>query len=343
MNRILLLILLFLSQIAFPQETVFVKGKEKGNGILIERSGECFVISPHHVVYEFMGDIMISDKNRVESTGKLIEIFEPDLAIIRIVSGGSQNCASLKVTEDFNNILSNSSSGFIEYRDAFGIANLFHVNITSKDQLSFAVKPQKENEELQKGMSGSSFYINFKGEKVLMGMLMSIEEDLKTGYIYQIDDILRSSSPFFDAGKIAKKNIGVLIQNNNKNFVKVTNGFVEELNKKNFIAYSNLPNTDFIYNEFNTIFLGKIDKAVPSEIKNTLDELILGKVTFHRSNNQYDMFVVRISLEANLYSTKDFSFVKSLDVNSKGINYDEKLAESQAIESLINNFKKNLK
>ena len=323
----------------FSQETMFVFGKEKGNGMLIERSGECFVLSPHHVVYDYTGEITLYNKDRIKSIGKLIQVFDPDIAIIRIEKGGTQNCLPWKVNDSFNMILNNSSAGFIEYRDGLGMANLLHVSIISKDQVSIAVVPKFDKDQFKKGMSGSAFYVNYKDKKVLIGMLMSIEEDLTTGYIYQYDDVLRSTKPFFEFEKKAKKNIGVLIMKDGNNFPKATNQFVLDLNDKGYKASGNLPQNDFIYSEFDNILLGKSNKTIPTEIKTSLDELLLGKIEFDISLNDYEMHVVRASFEGSVFSTNNFELIKTIYTDGKGINHNQSLAQKQAIKSLVNNFK----
>lgn len=329
------LILILNIQYFFSQQTVFVKGKEKGNGLLIERKGECFVITPHHVVFEYSKEILISDKDRVNSKGILIQVFDPDLAIIRIESGGVQYCKNITVKENFSSIVNSISSGFLEYIDEFGTANLIHADITAKDETSFAIQPKNSIEQISKGMSGSAFYVNYKNQKILLGMLMSIESDFKTGYIYQIDDLLKTTSSFFNIKK--EKSIGVLIidQDSRKNASKVTNEYVKLLGKNNYITISNVPKIEFIYSEFDNITSGSFSKKIPIEITNILDELVLGELSFNTEKNQFDMFVTKVVLESNYYSTKDFNFQKNISFKAKGVSYNEKESKSLAIEDLF--------
>lgn len=341
-NFFILLFLFFLLY-ATGQESVFVKAIENGNGLLHERQGECFVITPNHVVSEFMGDIVIHSKNRVESKGRLFESYEPDIAIIRLTTN-SQVCKPYKTVANIKEILNEIVTGYIQYVDELGAVHYVHVNISSVDQESITIIPQNGNAEFRKGMSGSAFYVNYKNEKTLMGMLMELEADLKTGYVYQIDDIDRVLAPFFDTGTVKQKNLGILILKDDSNFTQITNQLISNLNVDGkYTTLSRLPNTDFLYKEFNSILSGSLKKNIPLKLRENTDELVLGRVTVQTDKNQKNMYVVRLNLEANLYNTKDLSLIKSLNTSSKGLNTNLSIAKNQSIKSLITKLENQLK
>lgn len=320
---------------------VFIKAKEKGNGFLKEKSGECFAILPNHVTSNYLGNISILNKQRVKSYGRLIETYEPDLAILRIKKGGKQKCSSWQLVEDFNTILSNSVDGTIEYIDDFGTSNLIPVHIIAIDQQSISIVPKIESQNFQKGMSGSAFYIKNKDKKLFSGMLMSIEDNLKTGHVYQADDILRNVSPFFTERK--KKNVGILILKDNISDLKISSSLIAHLNANNkYSALSNFKSKEVIYKEFDNIFYGKNRKSLGSKFKDDLDQILLGKVTLVKDINEKNMFVIRMYLEVNIYSTKDFSLIKSMTISGKGINSNSYIAENQSLKSLLTNLKKQL-
>lgn len=337
---IILLLFLFWSISFNSQESVFLKAREKGNGILVERAGECFIICPFHVVDSFSGNILISDANRVVSQGVFVEAAEPDLAILRLVSGGSQQCNTIDVPTNFNSIINSISDGFIEYRDELGIANMMHVNIIAKDAVGLAVVPKINTDQIVKGMSGSSFYANYNGNKVLVGMLMQVEDDLKTGFIFQIDDTFNILGSFFEIEE--NKRIGVLIREKvSKNInSQVSNQLAKRLDYLKYKTVS-IPDIQFIDLEFHNIFSGNYSKSVPKTFKGALDEIALGEISFSTSKNQFDMFVVHATLETNIYSARDFSFQTSIVVKGKGVGFTENNAKSKAIEDLIDEIKEN--
>ena len=343
-SKLFLAFLLLIYCEALCQETVFVKAAENGNGFIRERVGECYIITPNHVVLENLGGIKIVAKNRLELKGELLESFEPDLAILKLEKSANFNCKPWQKNENLNEVLEDASMGFLEYRDEFGASNLLHVNITSKDQESIAVIPQDQNQQFVKGMSGASFYVNHKTEKVLLGMLLNIEEDLKTGYIYQIDDIDRTLSPFFDIEGDKPKKLGILILKDDVIFTEVTNKVTTNLNSnKKYQTSKKLLNTEFLYKEFSSIVGGRFNKEVPKKIKENIDEVLLGEVTLSKSINSKNLYKINARLAANLYSSNDFALIKNVNANGKGLNSDENLAYEQSIKSLLNNLQNQLK
>ena len=337
-DKLLLTFLVLFCFEALCQETVFIKAVENGNGFTRERAGECFIITPNHVVLENFDVVKIVAKNRLELKGELIESFEPDLAILKLEKSTNLNCKSSKKTKNLNEVLENAATGFLEYRDEFGASNLLHVNITSIDQESIAVIPQDPSQQFIKGMSGASFYVNYKTEKVLLGMLLNIEEDLKTGYIYQIDDIERMLSPFFNVQHDQPKNLGILILKEGIDFIEVTNRLITHLSRgTKYQAVKKLPNTEFLHKEFNAIIEGRFNKNVPQKLKENLNEIFLGEVLITKFQNSKNLYKIDARLEGNLFSSADFKLIKNVHVSGKGLNSDENIAYDQSIKALLNN------
>lgn len=341
--KLFLAFLFFVPLRSLGQQTVFVKADENGNGFLREGNGECYVITPNHVVFENMGDIRIIAKNRLELKARLIESFDLDLAILRLHTSQDFECTPFQKTKRVSEVLENASSGFLEYRDEFGSSNLVHVNISFKDQESIAIIPQSTNNQFVKGMSGASFYVHDKGEKVLLGMLMNVAEDLRTGYIYQIDDMDRMLSPFFDAEDDKVKKMGILILKEGVHFTEASNTLVTNLHGSNkYSASKKLPNSQFLFKEFKSIVEGRFSKFVPQKIEEDLDVLLLGEVTIQKTKNSNNLYRIDARLAANLYSSSDFALIKNVSTNGKGLNSDENLAYDQSIKSLLNNLQKQL-
>ena len=337
-------LLLLFPFLTFAQETVFIKSNEIGNGIICERAGECFVITPDHVVSESVSDILVSNANRINSTANLIEAYETDLAILRISKSSNAICENWDISDQFNKAIDNMSTGFIEYLDEFGISNMVHVNITSKDQTSFIIIPQNANIGFRKGMSGSSFYINYQGEKILAGMLMSMEDDSKQAFVYQIDDIMRTLAPFFDIKRQVEtsysgpKRLGVMLLKDHDRYVDMNNQLVANINKgTSYKAYSKFSENDYVAKEFDNIVLGRSDLVIPNKLRKELDQLFLGNVTFDSETNRKNMYVVHARLNASLYLTSNLNLMDSYSFMGKGIGFDEKSAEKQAIKSLLTN------
>jgi|GEM_PF-3528494 len=198
-KTIIAYIVTVLSFNCFSQETVYLEAGEFGRGVLKERSGQCFVIAPFHVIGEDSEEVLITGDRMVISNGVFTKGFSSDLAVVRISGGGEQFCTSWSVSKDFNLILDNAYEGYIEKRNNNGTASVIQVYLSEKTDASIVVKPKSDKIKFSKGMSGSSLFTLFQGEKVYLGMLQLIKQE--KGYVLQADDIDRVLYDFFNPKK----------------------------------------------------------------------------------------------------------------------------------------------
>jgi hypothetical protein len=180
----------------YCQQTVLVKYEEMiGRGILKSRGSECFVITPEHVVRDVFENINIIGTNNVQSYSKIEKVFENDLAVLRIQGGGSQNCEYWEMPNNIDAIIDNALDGFLIVKLEDGSEKLVGVSFAVKNSKYLVVKPE---EELKKGYSGSSLFCLHEGKKVLVGMLLNVNEDgngdvIKVNVINSAIDILFKS------------------------------------------------------------------------------------------------------------------------------------------------------
>ncbi len=201
MKQHLLLIICLLGFISSQsQNTVYLESGEFGRGILKSRSGESFVIAPFHVVENLMGgQISIYGNRNILSKGELIKSFPGDLAIIRIVGGGTQESTNWIVDANYSSNLDQLMEGFLEMRNNDGSADLMPVSILNKDDQNITIEPKKSGETFKKGMSGSSLFANVNGKKTYLGMLLSIDDENESmGFVFQVDDMERILEGFFE-------------------------------------------------------------------------------------------------------------------------------------------------
>ena len=342
--------LLFFTFFVFSQQSVFVKSSEIGNGILCERAGECFVITPLHVVEDTMGEMIVFNESKVKSIAKIEGEYDSDLAILSMVKNPNLSCTQLIISDYYSKSVNNLSSGTVEYLDESGVFNIIHVNITYKDNIGFTIIPQSGNTTFSKGMSGSSFYFNYKGEKVLAGMLMSIEEGFVEAFVLQIDDVMRVLSPFFEIKtgdspvRNGPKKIGVMLLKDGKKESIITNQLVTGFNQeKTYKAFSKFPESKHIEEVFDDIILGSSDVMIPSKLSQELDEIFIGNITFTMNTNRKNMYNVYADFNGGVYSTKNFNLINSIIVSGKGLDFDESNAKKQAMKSLKNNIKNQFK
>ncbi len=161
------------------QESVYIKANEEGVGILRSRAGECFVITPAHVVEDAMIPIQIVGARNVRSIGNpdVQKYNESDLAVVRVQEGGRQNCKDWKTSEAYDDIVENSFEGFLETRHGNGAVQVMKVLLAEKHESSITVRPLLSGDHIRKGMSGSSLFVQADGKKVFLGMLLDISRE----------------------------------------------------------------------------------------------------------------------------------------------------------------------
>ena len=324
------------------QEVVFIESTENGNGILQQRFEECFIITPHHVIEKSMGSLKGMDQNGYEITAEHTKSFPIDLALLKVLNNEGIDCTKWKASKNINNILQNSNSGFIEFRDEVGKKSLIHVNIIEINQNFIKVQPKDPGEQFVKGNSGAGFFLTYNNEKLFAGMLISISDEARTGNILQADDIERHLSGFFFE-HAEKPRIGLLILDENNNFSMLTNQLSSSLEESaNYSPVTPLPQSAFIEEKFEPIFSGE-NIQLPQSLEKDLQQLLLGKLSFSIQKTPNNMFMVNTDLDGRIYLTEGFKLLKNLDIQAKGVGRDEEKAKKESLKYLLKNLEKELK
>jgi len=84
-------LLLGLACTAAGAEQVLVRGVELGQGTLLTRNGQCFALTPYHVV-EYAGDIQVATADRTEVPARLETDLGSDVALLRVDARGRLPC-----------------------------------------------------------------------------------------------------------------------------------------------------------------------------------------------------------------------------------------------------------
>ncbi|GAA4325701.1 hypothetical protein GCM10023115_40040 [Pontixanthobacter gangjinensis] len=323
------------------QEVVFIKSGENGNGILQQRFEECYIITPQHVVASGMGKIQVIDRNSYELTAEHKKSFQPDLALLKVLDDPGLKCPEWETEKDINNILQNSSSGFIEYRDEVGKKSLIHVSIVEINQNFIRVSPVEPEEKFIKGNSGAAFFVKYKGKRLLAGMLISISEEARIGNVAQIDDIERSLSGFFFE-HTEKPRLGIMILDEEGEFSPITNIISSSLDKSSkYTPVTPIPDSDYFKDKLVDIFEGK-SQELPNSTENELQEIMLGKLSFETEKTPNNMFLVRVNLDGRLYQTTEFRLLSDLSLEAKAIALDQEKARRESLKYLAKKLEKEL-
>lgn len=187
-----LLPLLSAPALAAP-EPVFVKAREHGRGLLRERNGECFVITPHHVV----GDesrITIVARGRIERLARNETVYGGDVALLRLESERPLGCSPFWDTgEKLDEALRKNSEGVITSLNEDGSVERRAVHVTSYDERLIIVRPDSERDRFHKGLSGS--LLEIRGAPA--GMLMQVEPEAGEGMVLRTDHLSDIIHSFF--------------------------------------------------------------------------------------------------------------------------------------------------
>ncbi|WP_080055655.1 formylglycine-generating enzyme family protein [Spirosoma aerolatum] len=196
-------LLILVSHNVFGQQAVYINAREKGTGILKSRTSECFVITPAHVVKAENRPFMILGARNTLSRGEKVREYESDLAITRIIDGGTLNCEDWNVDPNYEEILAKTNEGFLETAQTNGGVKSMQVFISEKDETTITVRSRFSNDKIIKGMSGSLLFTSKNGDKVYLGMLLEVSGD-DEGIVLQASKIDKVISSFFEIKPAAK-------------------------------------------------------------------------------------------------------------------------------------------
>lgn len=173
-------------------QEVYVTAGEVGQGTLRARLNDCFVITPFHVVESALGPIEVVGARLVKVKGELQVKFEPDFAIIQLENSANLDCEEWLPPTNYDAMLKTQSAGYLSIREIGGTLNRMPVSFRVITEESIIVRPTDPSDQIQKSMSGASLLVN----GALVGMLLS-RTDEGDGLVYQLDDIMRLSEPYF--------------------------------------------------------------------------------------------------------------------------------------------------
>lgn len=139
------------------------------------------------------------------------------------------------------------------------------------------------------------------------------------------------------------KEIAIVIKNKNNTYSNLSSSIANLYSQKNATqGIPNLFNSNFLKLYFDPIYSGNTANTLNEKIDKYVDEFLIGTITFNESVNDRDLHLTRASFKANLYNAKDFRLIKTLQVRSKGLNFDQSLSKEQAIDELMQQLKKEI-
>lgn len=205
LSRLFLLLSVFFILNTYGQNTVYVETNQYGRGILKMRGSECFVITPNHLIPDdYYGPINVFGESGVRSRADLLKSYLGDLAILQFSGEHYQNCEKWQLHQNYSTIINNVPKGYLELRETDGSATKHSVKIISVDVQNITIEFEDSEEKFHQGMSGSTLFVEYQGNKVFLGMLQSIKDDA-TGEVIRADVMDKLLGTFFNPIKIQKK------------------------------------------------------------------------------------------------------------------------------------------
>ncbi|MCH8493931.1 MAG: discoidin domain-containing protein [Idiomarina sp.] len=203
--------------LAQPVTQVYVESNESGQGFLVKRLDQCYLITPHHVVGDFIQANVISSTN-IRSRGEayLLQTFGYDLAIMNLTGNITRDCgANLSQIPPQVPSLGNASRLSISSISADGSRYITPVSMTSQDLVWLHVQPESIDDLLFQGMSGSLVFLG----TTIVGVLMSVDSNSGFGRVLRIDRTIETILPFFQVGTASSRPSPLLKQSESRQSV----------------------------------------------------------------------------------------------------------------------------
>jgi len=175
-----------------------VTAGEVGQGFLVERLDQCFLITPKHVVNEeLFGNLIGGTDFRSRGEAYPVQTFGYDLTIM--VSDGAINrecgIAFSQLPTELPNLVSGASRLSVSSVNSDGSSTVTPANLLDSDLLYLTIEPSNENMIFAQGMSGSLVF----SQDTPVGMLQSVDSATGQGRVLRMDRLTETLKPFFGA------------------------------------------------------------------------------------------------------------------------------------------------
>jgi len=188
---------------AAPPPQAFVRTAEEGQALLFERLGECYAVTPAHVLGgELFASLTGGHSRRPQGDGDLLQTFGYDLAVLHVSGALARFCGgSPAIVTGLEDRLATSDRGVLASVNADGSITRRRVTLSDVDLLYLRVRPEQNRDQLFKGLSGSLLLV---GDRPA-GILMAVDADTGEGRVLRYDRALETLRPFFDAARSAAR------------------------------------------------------------------------------------------------------------------------------------------
>lgn len=174
---------------------VFVRASDEGRGMLRARSGECFLITPYHVV-EYVDRVTLVGLGRREAEAQLETTYQEDVALLRVSRSTPMDCGG--PWDDGSGLgdrITSASRGILQSMEGSGELRRRPVDIVSAgDAVFIQIREVNPEDRLYQGLSGSVLLIGSRPA----GMLMGMDPSTGAGIVMRLDHLSNLTRSFFD-------------------------------------------------------------------------------------------------------------------------------------------------
>lgn len=174
----------------------FINAGELGQALLLGRRGECYAITPAHVIGDSKFSTLLGGAGKLKGEGDLVQTFGYDLSLLHVSGNLANQCGgSPDKTMALDELLSTYTNATISTILDDGSISRLNVTINDVGLIYLRVRIVNEIDEICKGFSGSLLLINNNP----VGIILSVESKTGEARVLRYDRAIETIRPFFDA------------------------------------------------------------------------------------------------------------------------------------------------
>jgi len=175
---------------------VHVDAGEVGQGFLLKRLNNCYLVSPEHVLgNEFFASVITGTSKRALGEAEKLQVFGYDLSLSLVTGAAKKECTTpINGFQPIDDLLKSATSLSVSSINADGSKSLTPVSLIDAGLINLKVKPASDT-PLYKGQSGSVVYHNITP----IGILQSVDADTGEGSVLRFDRTIETIRPFFSS------------------------------------------------------------------------------------------------------------------------------------------------
>ena len=173
----------------------YVHAGEHGQAVLLSRLGECYAVTPAHVIGSVLFATLVGGRvGAPQGDGDLLQTFGYDLSILRLTGALARHCGGeLTNVPNLDNVLMANSAASIASVNEDGSLSRRNATVNDVGLLYIRVRPKSSDDQLFKGLSGSLLLV----DDIPAGILMSVDPETGEGRALRFDRAVETLRPFF--------------------------------------------------------------------------------------------------------------------------------------------------